>query len=84
VKLLDRFPRPLLADIRSGAWVPIVGAGLSRNAILPNGGSMPTWKELGALPAADVTGIHLGWRRSRRDLGVRSRAWEEPTAIHAL
>lgn len=55
MKLFDSFPKPLQADIRTGAWIPIVGAGMSRNAVLPDGLQMPTWKDLGALLAADVS-----------------------------
>jgi len=46
VKYLKHFPEPLLEDLVSGRWLPIVGAGLSRNAILPDG-EMPLWDDLG-------------------------------------
>lgn len=45
-KYLKRFPEPLLEELVSGRWLPIVGAGLSRNAILPDG-MMPLWDDLG-------------------------------------
>lgn len=47
MKYLRRFPEPLLEELVEGHWLPIVGAGLSRNAILPDGGKMPLWDDLG-------------------------------------
>jgi hypothetical protein len=34
-KHLNRFPTPLLDDLVAGRWLPVVGAGFSRNAVLP-------------------------------------------------
>jgi NAD-dependent SIR2 family protein deacetylase len=48
VKLIDHIPRELLDDISSGECLPVVGAGFSRNAILPPGCHMPLWNDLGA------------------------------------
>lgn len=47
-KLIQHIPEELLDDIRRGECVPIVGAGLSRNAILPPKCQMPLWNDLGA------------------------------------
>ena len=52
--LLDLFPRPLLDELIEGRWLPIIGAGLSRNAITPDGKGLPLWDELGREIAADV------------------------------
>jgi hypothetical protein len=46
--ILDEVPAPLLEDLVAGRWLPIIGAGLSKNAELPPGASMPDWPELGA------------------------------------
>jgi hypothetical protein len=46
-RLLDYVPIPLLNDLVSGRWLPVVGAGLSRNAEIRGTGSMPDWRELG-------------------------------------
>ena len=46
-RYINQFPRPLLADLVSGRWLPIIGAGLSRNAITPDGKPIPLWAELG-------------------------------------
>jgi hypothetical protein len=46
-QLLDAIPPPLLDDLVRGRWLPIVGAGFSRNATVPVGSAMPTWKEMG-------------------------------------
>jgi hypothetical protein len=44
---LRYLPKPLLEDLVQNRWIPIVGAGLSRNAEVPRGTSVPLWKELG-------------------------------------
>lgn len=46
-KYIDAFPKPLLADLVAGKWLPIIGAGFSRNAVLPPKKEMPLWQELG-------------------------------------
>jgi len=48
VKLIEYIPRELLDDITSGECLPVVGAGFSRNAILPPECQMPLWNDLGA------------------------------------
>lgn len=48
-KYLDLFPKPLLDDLIAGRWLPIVGAGFSRNAILPPKKQMPLWPDIGKL-----------------------------------
>ncbi len=55
MKYLKHFPEPLLEELFDGRWLPIVGAGMSRNAILPDDGKMPLWDELGR-SLAGVTG----------------------------
>ncbi|BAO91362.1 putative membrane protein (plasmid) [Caballeronia cordobensis] len=47
-KYLQYFPRPLLDDLVSGRWLPVVGAGMSLNAKLPAGKKMPLWPDLGS------------------------------------
>jgi hypothetical protein len=51
---LGAFPKPLMADLIAGRWLPIVGAGLSRNAIVPDASPIPLWAELGELIAKDL------------------------------
>ena len=46
-KFIQHFPKPLLHDLVNGRWLPIVGSGMSRNAILPSDKNMPLWNELG-------------------------------------
>jgi SIR2-like protein len=53
-KHLNKFPKPLLDDLVAGRWLPIVGAGFSRNAVLPVKKKMPLWSELGDLLKADL------------------------------
>lgn len=47
MKYIKLFPKPLLEELVEGRWLPIVGAGLSRNAVLPDGGTLPLWDGLG-------------------------------------
>ena len=53
-KYLKHFPKPLLDDLVDGRWLPIVGAGLSKNADLPYPRTMPLWNELGKSLAKDM------------------------------
>ncbi len=46
-RLLGALPRPLLAEFLAGRWLPIVGAGLSRNSETPDSLPLPDWKQLG-------------------------------------
>lgn len=46
-KYIQNFPTPLLDDLVGGRWLPIVGAGFSRNAVLPTGKTMLLWRDLG-------------------------------------
>jgi hypothetical protein len=45
----------LIADFLRGRWLPIVGAGYSRNAELRDGISIPDWRGLGDALAAELT-----------------------------
>ena len=47
MSILSGFPDPLLQDIIEDRCIPIIGAGFSKNAILPPGKEMPDWKTLG-------------------------------------
>jgi hypothetical protein len=46
-KYLQHFPKPVLQDLVTGRWLPIVGAGMSLNARVPSGKRPPLWAELG-------------------------------------
>lgn len=54
-KHLELFPKPLLADLVAGRWLPVVGAGMSLNAKMPAGRKMPLWPALGEALANDLT-----------------------------
>jgi hypothetical protein len=54
-KYLQYFPRPLLDDLVKGRWLPVVGAGMSLNAVLPAGKRMPLWDDLGKVFEDDLT-----------------------------
>jgi hypothetical protein len=53
-RLLKYFNKPLLDDLVAGKWLPIVGAGLSRNAAVAGGGQLPLWDELGRQLASEL------------------------------
>ncbi len=53
-RYLDRLPGGLLRSLFAGRWLPVIGAGFSRNAIGEDGGRPPDWRELGAQMALDV------------------------------
>lgn len=53
-KYLQHFPKPLLDDLVAGRWLPIIGAGFSKNAVLPDGKQMPLWADLGSGLAAEL------------------------------
>jgi hypothetical protein len=46
-KYIPHFPKPLLEDLVNGKWLPVVGAGMSLNAVVPPGKKMPLWAGLG-------------------------------------
>jgi hypothetical protein len=45
-KYLIDFPKPLLDDLVSGRWLPVIGAGMSLNAMLAPPAKMPLWSDL--------------------------------------
>lgn len=54
-KYLQHFPKPLLDDLIAGRWLPMIGAGFSRNALLPPRRTMPLWAELGEALGNELT-----------------------------
>lgn len=48
-KYIDNIPKTLLDDFAERRVVPMVGAGFSKNAILPQGCVMPDWNQLGKM-----------------------------------
>lgn len=55
-KYISSIPKPLMDDFLKNRVVPIVGAGFSKNADIPNDIHMPDWRELGALAAKEIAG----------------------------
>ena len=53
-RYLEHFPKPLLDDLVAGRWLPVVGAGFSRNAQIGGGKVMPLWADLGRELASDL------------------------------
>src|SRR5688572_17194026 len=54
-KYLRHFPAPVLQDLLEGRWLPVIGAGVSKNAVVPKGRTMPLWGDLGRQLAAEVS-----------------------------
>lgn len=52
--LLAKVPKPLYDDIARGYWLPLVGAGLSRNAIVSSGAKPPDWNGLASVLRAEL------------------------------
>ena len=45
-KYLALFPKPVLDDLVTGRWLPVIGAGMSLNAVVPGGRKVPLWGEM--------------------------------------
>lgn len=55
VTYIPHFPKPVLGDLLTGKWLPVVGAGMSLNAIVPPGKKMPLWAGLSKQLADELT-----------------------------
>ena len=53
-KYIKYFPKPFLDDLVEARCLPFIGAGFSKNAILPAGKSIPLWDDLGKAFAQDI------------------------------
>ncbi|HEY2819466.1 MAG TPA: SIR2 family protein [Candidatus Acidoferrum sp.] len=53
-KYIKCFPKPVLDDLLTGKWLPVVGAGMSLNAIVPTGKKMLLWNGLGEALAKEI------------------------------
>ena len=53
-RYLNNFPKPLLDDLVAGRWLPVIGAGFSRNAHLGGKKAMPLWNDLGKSLATEM------------------------------
>jgi hypothetical protein len=53
-RYISALPKPLLDDLVAGRWIPIVGAGFSRNAVVPFGPPLPLWAGLAKELAQDI------------------------------
>ena len=54
-RYLQHFPKPVLDDLVSGRWLPVIGAGMSLNARVSGPPKIPLWADLGAALAAELT-----------------------------
>lgn len=53
-KYITSVPKPLLNDFVNNRVIPLIGAGFSKNADIPEGLSMPDWNEIGKLAANEI------------------------------
>ena len=53
-KYLKLIPKPVLDNLILGQWLPIIGAGMSRNAAVPVSKKIPLWNDLGRELAKDI------------------------------
>jgi len=51
---LSHFPKPLLDDLVTGRWLPIIGAGMSLNAVVPSNRRLPLWGDLGRTLSTEI------------------------------
>lgn len=54
-KYLKYFPKPFLEDLVNGHCLPIIGAGFSKNAQIPNNYKLPDWEHLGKILAKELS-----------------------------
>ena len=66
-KYIQHSPKPLLDDLVGGRWLPMVGAGLSRNAVVPKGEKMPLWGDLADALTLELEDYirQIHWTRSQ-------------------
>ena len=57
VPLVPPLPDPLVEDIIQNRCLPVIGSGMSRNAVLPHGIQVPLWRDLGDSLGRRVTGF---------------------------
>jgi hypothetical protein len=77
-RCLDYFLRPLLDDLAAGYYLLVIGAGLSRNAILPAGLTIPLLSELGDLVLRNLNGFtYSGRSRKAYCFGISGRIKEK-------
>lgn len=53
-KYLSYLPKPVLDQLVAGRWLPIIGAGMSLNAVLSGATKMPLWPDLSKLLAGEL------------------------------
>ena len=81
-KYLQLFPRPLLDDLVNGRWLPMVGAGMSLNARVPEGRKMPLWSDLGNKLEADLD--DFGAQGALDAISAHEHAFGRPRLIERL
>ena len=81
-KYLQFFPRPLLDDLAKGRWLPVVGAGMSLNARVPQGKKMPLWSDLGKELEADLD--DFGSQGALDAISAHEHAFGRPRLIERL
>jgi SIR2-like domain len=76
---IEYVPAPLLRQLVDGRWLPVVGAGFSRNARVPSGNPPPDWKQLGTLLAQDIP--DLDYEGPLDAISAYQQAFERPLLV---
>ena len=76
-KYILHFPKPVFDDFVRDIWLPVVGAGISLNPILPASKKMPPW-------AAWVRDSRHFLRRDAATARSRARWFEHPLPRQVL
>jgi hypothetical protein len=81
-KYIKHFAKPLLEDLIAGRWLPVIGAGMSRNAVVPQGKSMPLWDDLGRTVASELS--DYPYSHAIDALSAYSHAFGRPRLVEKL
>lgn len=96
-ELIDHIPAPVLDDFVRGRWLPVIGAGLSRNAVVKDGSPPALWPDLGSSMAGalgidtgdsvievlSAYGHSFGRQKLVEQVGIRIRAHDaKPGDVH--
>jgi hypothetical protein len=64
IACMVRLPEPLIEDNIRGRCLAILGSGMSRNAVVPIGATMPLWPDLGKSLGKRMTDFPTGHERT--------------------
>lgn len=80
--LIGLIPPPLLEELKQGRWIPIIGAGFSKNARISGGRAPLDWKELGRALSEDILGFEYDTPLDA--ISAHEQAFGRATLIHRV